>query len=230
MSTFQSEAVETVSLSPTLVVENDPAMQERFRYILSTLGCDEPQIVWTENGETAMQLLESQRFGVALVDIGLPDGSGVELIDWLQAHHPQVPAVAVSASRNEETIFSALRAGAVAYLLKERDDLELSIGLRSIEQGGAPIDVAIAKRILAWDAAHAGHVADSPDEPDAALTLRERKMLELVVQGRSHSDIAETLSAPRLEVECRTKGIYKKLALGSRVEMAHTAGDHFSSR
>jgi DNA-binding NarL/FixJ family response regulator len=227
MSTSYPEAVEAVSLSPTLVVENDPSMQERFRYILSTLGCDEPQIVWTENGETAMQLLESQRFGVVLVDIGLPDGSGVDLIDWLQAHQPQVPAVAVSAKRTDETIFSALRAGAVAYLLKERDDLELSIGLRSIEQGGAPIDAAIARRILAWDSAHA---ADSPADPDTTLSLRERKMLELVVQGRSYSDIAETLSAPRLTLECRTRGIYRKLALGSRAETAHAGGEDSFSR
>ncbi|RST53370.1 response regulator transcription factor [Variovorax sp. DXTD-1] len=227
MSTSYPEAVEAVSLSPTLVVENDPSMQERFRYILSTLGCDEPQIVWTESGETAMQLLESQRFGVALVDIGLPDGSGIELIDWLHAHQPKVPAVAVSATRTDETIFSALRAGAVAYLLKERDDLELSIGLRSIEQGGAPIDAAIARRILAWDSSHA---ADSPaDDSDTTLSLRERKMLELVVQGRSYSDIAETLSAPKLVLECRTKGIYRKLALGSRAEAAHAGGkDSFS--
>jgi len=223
MSTSYPEAVEAVSLSPTLVVENDPSMQERFRYILSTLGCDEPQIVWTESGETAMQLLESQRFGVALVDIGLPDGSGIELIDWLQAHQPKVPAVAVSAKRTDETIFSALRAGAVAYLLKERDDLELSIGLRSIEQGGAPIDAAIARRILAWDSSHA---ADS----DTTLSLRERKMLELVVQGRSYSDIAETLSAPKLALERRTKGIYRKLALGSRAETAHAGGEDSFSR
>lgn len=227
MSTSYPEAVEAVSLSPTLVVENDPSMQERFRYILSTLGCDEPQIVWTENGETAMQLLESQRFGVVLVDIGLPDGSGVDLIDWLQAHQPQVPAVAVSAKRTDETIFSALRTGAVAYLLKERDDLELSIGLRSIEQGGAPIDAAIARRILAWDS---GHSADSPADPDTTLSLRERKMLELVVQGRSYSDIAETLSAPRLALECRTRGIYRKLALGSRAETAHAGGEDSFSR
>ncbi|MDQ0569215.1 DNA-binding NarL/FixJ family response regulator [Variovorax paradoxus] len=223
MSTSQSEAV---SLSPTLVVENDPAMQERLLYILSMLGCDEPEITWVESGDLAMELLETRRFGVALVDVGLPEGSGVELIDWLQAHHPQVPAVAISASRTEEVIFSALRAGAVAYLLKERDDLELSIGLRSIEQGGAPIDASIARRVLAW---HAEHASDPAAEPDAALTPRERKMLELVVQGRSHSDIAETFSAPRLEVERRTKGIYKKLALGSR-ETAHAAGEYFSPR
>ena len=93
MSTSLLEAVEAISLSPTLVVENDRAMQERLHYVLSMLGCDEPQIAWTDDDAAAMQLLGSQRFGVALVDIGLPDGSGVELIGWIQATHPKVPAV-----------------------------------------------------------------------------------------------------------------------------------------
>ena len=217
---FSPEPVEAVCLSPALVVENDTAIQERLRYILSTLGCDEPQIAWAGDGEMAMQLLERPSFGVVLVDIGLPGDSGIEFIEWLQAHHPQMPAVAISASRSEEAIFSALRAGAVAYLLKERDDLELSIGLRSIEQGGAPIDPAIARRVLAW---HAGHAADSSSIPDAALTPQERRMLELVVQGLGHRDIAEALAMPRLAVECRIKGIYRKLALGSRSEAAHMA-------
>ena len=62
------------------------------------------------------------------------------------------------------------------------------------------------------------------------LSLRERKMLELVVQGRSYSDIAETLSAPKLALERRTKGIYRKLALGSRAETAHAGGEDSFSR
>jgi len=223
MSTSLLEAVEAISLSPTLVVENDRAMQERLHYVLSMLGCDEPQIAWTDDDAAAMQLLESQRFGVALVDIGLPEGRGIELIEWLQAHHPQVPCVAISASSrsSDDVIFSALRAGAAAYLLKERDDLELSIGLRSIEQGGALIDAAIARRILAWHAAHAEHSSDFPATPEATLTLRERNMLELVVQGLTHRDIAETLSTPRLVVERRTRNIYRKLAFGSRAELVH---------
>lgn len=224
---FSSEAAETVSLSSVLVVENDTAMQERLRYILPTLGCDEPQITWADDAEMAMQLLEKPSFGVMLVDIGLPGDDAVELVEWLQAHHPQTPAVAISASRSEEAIFSALRAGAVAYLLKERDDLELSIGLRSIEQGGATIDPAIARRVLAW---HAGHAADPGSMPEAALTPQERKTLELVVQGLEHRDIAQALAMPRLAVECRIKGIYRKLALGSRAETAHMGGGHALAR
>jgi DNA-binding NarL/FixJ family response regulator len=231
MSNSQLEDVEVVSLSPALVVEDDPAMRERLAYVLSTLGCDEPQIAWADSVAAAKELLEDRYFGVALVDIGLPDGSGVELIGWMRALHPKVPAVVVSAWRTEEVIFAALRAGAIGYLLKERDDLELSIALRSIEQGGAPIDPAIARRILGWIAAQqtslsAVLASDAPSPLPVALTPRERKILELVSQGLSNRDMAESLSISRLTVECHTKNIYRKLAVTSRTEAVFQGRRH----
>jgi len=231
MSNSQLEDVEIVSLSPALVVEDDPAMRERLAYVLSTLGCDEPQIAWAESVTAAKELLEERDFGVALVDIGLPDGSGVELIGWMQAHCPRIPAVVVSAWRTEEVIFAALRAGAIGYLLKERDDLELSIALRSIEQGGAPIDPAIARRILGWLAAQQPSLSavlatDAPPPLPVALTPRERKILELVAQGLSNRDMAEALSISRLTVECHTKNIYRKLAVTSRTEAVFQGRRH----
>jgi DNA-binding NarL/FixJ family response regulator len=142
-----------------------------------------------------------------------------------------VPAVVISAWRTEEVIFAALRAGAIGYLLKERDDLELSIALRSIEQGGAPIDPAIARRILGWLAAQQPTLpsvltADAPVPLPVALTPRERKILELVAQGLSNRDMAESLSISRLTVECHTKNIYRKLAVTSRTEAVYQGRRH----
>jgi DNA-binding NarL/FixJ family response regulator len=205
-------------------------MQERLRYVLSTLGCDENLISVTDSVAGARQLLDKQGYGVVLVDIGLPDGSGVELIGWLQAHHPGVPAVVISAWRTEEIIFAALRAGAIGYLLKERDDIELGIALRSIEQGGAPIDPSIARHILAWLATHqplpAEAAVQTSGKAPAALTRRERKILELVSQGLSNRDMAESLSISRLTVECHTKNIYRKLAVSSRTEAVFEGRRH----
>ncbi|MGO4605041.1 response regulator [Variovorax sp. 2RAF20] len=230
MSPFPTEDAEPVSLSPTLIVEDEPAMQERLRYVLSTLGCDENRISVTDSVAGARQLLDKQGYGVVLVDIGLPDGSGVELIGWLQAHHPGVPAVVISAWRTEEIIFAALRAGAIGYLLKERDDIELGIALRSIEQGGAPIDPSIARHILAWLATHqpppAEAAVQASGKAPAALTPRERKILELVSQGLSNRDMAESLSISRLTVECHTKNIYRKLAVSSRTEAVFEGRRH----
>jgi len=230
MPPFPTEDAEPVSLSPTLIVEDEPAMQERLRYVLSTLGCDENRISVTDSVTGARQLLDKQGYGVVLVDIGLPDGSGVELIGWLQAHHPGVPAVVISAWRTEEIIFAALRAGAIGYLLKERDDIELGIALRSIEQGGAPIDPSIARHILAWLATHqplpAEAAVQTSGKAPAALTRRERKILELVSQGLSNRDMAESLSISRLTVECHTKNIYRKLAVSSRTEAVFEGRRH----
>ncbi len=256
MSTPLPETPEPVSLTPALVVEDDPAMQQRLAHVLGTLGCTAPQIAWADSVASARTLLAERSFGVALVDIGLPDGSGVDLIGWLQQHHPRLPAVVISAYRTEETIFAALRAGAIGYLLKERDDLELSIALRSIEQGGAPIDPAIARRILGWlthqpnaapatmpaplpipamtadtqpgELLPASGIAPRKEEAPAAalLSRREHRILELVSQGLSNRDMAEMLSISRLTVECHTKNIYRKLAVGSRTEAVYQARLH----
>ncbi|MBN8758061.1 MULTISPECIES: response regulator transcription factor [Variovorax] len=230
MSRVPAEEAEPVSLSPTLIVEDDPAMQERLRYVLSTLGCDENSIAVTDSVAGAKQLLGANDYGVVLVDIGLPDASGVELIGWLRACRPGLPAVVISAWRTEEVIFAALRAGAIGYLLKERDDIELGIALRSIQQGGAPIDPSIARHILGWLATQQVP-ADAPpgaaeDTTPAALTRREHKILELVSQGLSNRDMAESLSISRLTVECHTKNIYRKLAVNSRTEAVFQARRH----
>lgn len=223
--------VETVSLSPALVVEDDPAMRERLGCVLATLGDSAPGIAWADSVAAAKELLATQRFGIALVDIGLPDGSGVELIEWMRTHHPQLPAVVISAWRTEDVIFSALRAGAIGYLLKERDDLELSLALRSIARGGAPIDPAIARRILGWLSAQPparpeAMAADEPAPLPVALTPRERSILELVAQGLSNRDMAESLSISRLTVESHTRNIYRKLAVSSRTEAVYQGRRH----
>jgi DNA-binding NarL/FixJ family response regulator len=211
---------EPVSLRPALVVEDDPAMRQRLRALLGTLGCAEGDVALAANVAEARALLTRQPFGVALVDIGLPDGSGVELIAHLHQQHPRTPAIVISAWRTEAVILAALQAGAIGYLLKERDDLELQVALRSIERGGAPIDPVIARRILALlPAASSSSSAPEPAAPASpapTLTRREHAVLELVGQGQSNREMAEQLHVSVLTIECHTKNIYRKLAVSSR--------------
>ncbi len=227
---MEDPSAEAVLLSPALVVEDDPAMRERLGRLLAATGGDAPpRIDCADSVAAARELLASRDYGVALVDIGLPDGSGVELIGWMQARCPRTPAVVISAWRTEEVIFAALRAGAIGYLLKERDDLELGIALRSIAEGGAPIDPSIARRILGWLATQPTPPALSSDAPPplpVALTPRERRILELVAQGLSNREMAESLSISKLTVECHTKNIYRKLAVNSRTEAVFQGRRH----
>jgi DNA-binding NarL/FixJ family response regulator len=230
MQLHPQEEVLTVSLNPALVVEDDPVMQRRLCRVLSAAGCAGEHVAVADSVAEARRLLAERSFGVALVDIGLPDGSGIELVGELQARHPLVPAVVISAFRADEIILAALRAGAIGYLLKERDDIELELALRSIAQGGAPIDPAIARGILALltrpqpGAPGAAVAPTGPTTPlEVALSRRENNILELVAQGLSNREMAEALSISRLTVECHTKNIYRKLAVNSRTEAVYTA-------
>jgi DNA-binding NarL/FixJ family response regulator len=229
MERHPQEEVLTVSLSPALVLEDDPVMQRRLCRVLAAAGCALEHVAMADSVAEARRLLAGRSFGVALVDIGLPDGSGIELVGELQARHPPVPAVVISAFRADHIILAALRAGAIGYLLKERDDIELELALRSIAQGGAPIDPAIARGILALltrpqpAAPGKGVTAEKTTQLEVALSRRENNILELVAQGLSNREMAEALSISRLTVECHTKNIYRKLAVNSRTEAVYTA-------
>jgi len=231
------EEIDPVRLSPVLVVEDDEPMQRRLCGVLASVGCAPADITRAHSVTEAHDRIASQRFGVVLMDIGLPDGSGTDLIAWMRTHRPQMPAVVVSAWRTEAVIVGALRAGAIGYLLKERDDVELAQALRSIERGGAPIDPFIARRILALlvpaaptaaPASPAPTATPAAEAPAAPPTLsgREKEILRLVAQGLSNREMAEMLSISRLTVECHTKNIYRKLVVGSRTEAVFQARRH----
>ncbi|MEG1679544.1 MAG: response regulator transcription factor, partial [Stenotrophomonas sp.] len=182
----------------------------------------QPQIHTADNLGNARTLLQTNHFDLALVDMQLPDGTGTDLIGWMQQHAPQLQAVIVSAFAEEEAIFAALRAGAVGYLLKDRDDIELSIALRSLQRGGAPIDPMIARRILALLPAAQPPVA-APPTPSVHLSERELGILNHVAQGYGNREIAELLGLSRLTIEAHTRNIYRKLAVGSRTAAVYEA-------
>lgn len=214
--------VTSIDLTPTLIVDDSGLMQQRLRHLLVNLIGADAQISTASSIAEAKALLDKNATGMALIDIGLPDGNGIELITWMHAHCPQVTAVVISAYGDEETLLAALRAGAIGYLLKEREDVELSLALQSIQRGGAPIDPFIARRILSLLAAPA------PSSPQAtsgeshnvagehALTGRESEILQLVARGCSNREIAELTTLSRFTIEGYTKTIYRKLAVNSR--------------
>lgn len=218
-----------IDLSPTLIVEDNPAMRQRLLQLVVGLTGSDAQITTADSITAAKVLLDEDARGLALIDIGLPDGNGIELIAWLHAHRPQVTSVVISAWGHEDTVLAALRAGAIGYLLKERDDLELSLALQSIRRGGAPIDPNIARGILALlqlsaEPATSGiEVAAAAEHPEHALSERESEILRMVARGYSNREIAELTTLSRFTIEGYTKSIYRKLAVRSRTAAVHEA-------
>lgn len=212
-----------MELSSILIIDDDAASLARLARLVSELLVEQaPQIHIADNLDGARKLLQTHHFDLALVDMQLPDGTGIELIGWMQQHVPKLQAVIVSAFAEEEAIFGALRAGAVGYLLKDRDDIELTVALRSLQRGGAPIDPMIARRILALLPAAQPPVA-APAIPSVHLSERELGILNHVAQGYGNREIADLLGLSRLTIEAHTRNIYRKLAVGSRTAAVYEA-------
>ncbi|WP_175651871.1 response regulator [Pseudomonas sp. Marseille-P9899] len=208
--------------APVLVVEDDPLMRQRLSRILGEIGYAAEAVSFSANLAEARAHASSQPLAMVLVDLGLPDGNGIELIRELRAQDPALWILVISAWSTEEAILGALRAGATGYLLKERDDLEVSLSIRSVLRGGAPIDPFIARRILTLLPTEQPHKPAGMGETEA-LSARESEILEWVSRGLSNREIAEQLTISRYTVECHIKRIYRKLAVSSRTRAVNEA-------
>jgi DNA-binding NarL/FixJ family response regulator len=209
-----------------LLVDDEPALLARLVRILCELGREPATLRCAADIAQAKQSALGESLAMALVDLGLPDGNGVELIRWLRARDAELPILVISAWSTEEMILDALRAGATGYLLKERDDIEIALSLRSAFKGGAPIDPFIARRILALTGMTRALASVAKDDSAGlreSLTEREFGILELVATGMSNQEIAESLTLSRFTVETHVKRIYGKLAVHSRTGAVHEA-------
>lgn len=211
-----------IPLSRALVVEDDAAGQLRLGNLLRDIVGEGGSVVVAGSVAQAHAAVDAQDFDIVLVDIGLPDGSGIDVIAWLQAREPHPASVVITAWGDGDTVLAALRAGAIGYLLKDRDDAELLRALKNIQCGGAPLDPFVARRILAQLASSPLPAKPGPAARDT-LSEREHQILDLVAHGRNNRQIAEATGLSRFTIEDYTKRIYRKLAVGSRAEAVFEA-------
>lgn len=132
----------------------------------------------------------------------------------------------VSAWSTQDSLLKAIKAGATGYVLKERDDTEVSLAIRSILRGGAPIDPFIAQEILkqissSEPSSSLEQIVLDPEQE--SLTQREKEILSLVAQGLSNREIADELCVSRYTVESHIKHIYRKLSVSKRTKAVSTA-------
>lgn len=213
--------------SPVLLVEDELPIQGRLLNLLCDLGYASDVIHVAGTLADARRFSSSRPYALALVDLGLPDGSGIDFIAELRQRHPSLSILVISAWSTQDTILRALRAGATGYLLKERDDLEVMLSIRSVLRGGAPIDPFIARHILAELPQAKDDVPETEDkrrvQSPSILTTREAQILALVADGKSNRDIAEHLLISRYTVECHITHIYRKLEVSSRTKAINEA-------
>jgi DNA-binding NarL/FixJ family response regulator len=153
---------------------------------------------------------------IALIDLGLSDGSGIELIEELNRRSPRTLSVVASIFNDDQHLFPALRAGAQGYILKDQSRENIAELLQGIASGQPPLSPAIARKIL-------GSFRAPPSPSDENLTARETDVLQLIAKGMTMAEVAKLLNISRNTVAGYVKDIYRKLNVSSRAEAALTA-------
>ncbi|MBH9553908.1 response regulator [Inhella gelatinilytica] len=169
--------------------------------------------------QDALHWVQQTRFDLALLDLGLPDGSGVKVVEALREHQPHAQSVIVTIHDDDEHLFPALQAGAFGYLLKEQARALLAEQLQRISQGEPPLSPSIARKVIAHFAASKTQ-APAAAIPEVALTERESEVLLRVAKGFTLPEIGVQLGLSRHTIADYVKQIYRKLNVSSRAEAA----------
>lgn len=166
----------------------------------------------------ARQLLQQEQFDLVLVDISLPDGSGIDLITELTAADSDIYPVVTTIHDDDRHLFAALEAGAKGYLLKEQPKEQLVSQLAGILRGEPPLSPSIARRILR--SFTRGRGSRNPSHTAVLLTEREQEVLHLLAHGYTRNNIAEALDISPNTAAGYIKSIYRKLNVSGRAEAA----------
>src|SRR5687768_14149262 len=168
----------------------------------------------------ALALITAERFEVAMIDLGLPDGSGVDVVAALQKAQPEAQSVVVTIHDDDEHLFPALQAGAFGYILKEQPRELITEQLQRISQGEPPLSPSIARRVMAYFSAKAKPQHNANAMPQVNLTERESEVLLRVAKGYTLPEIGVQLGLSRHTIADYVKQIYRKLNVSSRAEAA----------
>lgn len=214
------------------VVEDNPLHAQRYR---ENLARDPALQVVGEfgNARAAMDAVARLAPDVALVDLGLPDGSGFDVIRHIRLASPHTSIMVVSVFGGERNLFEAIEAGATGYLLKDSLPEDFNATIHALQAGESPISPALARLLLVrlrdgGQAAAAAAQAVPASGPAAAqdpspLTRREAGILEAIARGHTIPEIGEQLKISPLTVKSHVRSIYVKLEATSRQHAVYLA-------
>ncbi|MES9878946.1 MAG: response regulator transcription factor [Candidatus Sedimenticola sp. 1PA] len=197
-------------MKTVLLVEDQKDTRVFFNEILVS-AFDQPSVVEASTLAQAREKLNGLSFNLALLDISLPDGSGIDLIPEVLKHSPETYVVMATIYDDDRHLFSALRSGAHGYLLKEQRREELMAQLKGILSGQPPLSPSIARRIL-----NSFHERKQSDKH--GLTPREIDVLTLLAKGYTRNELADMLGISANTGGEYIKKIYRKFNINSRAE------------
>lgn len=199
-----------------LLADDHTVLRQGIAQVLESQA-DMTVVAQAGNGREAVELAKLHRPTVALLDINMPELDGVEATRQITTALPGTGVIILTMYRRDDYIFEAIKAGANGYLLKEVELSELFRAIRSVAQGEAVIDAAIAGRVMAELRATGEPAKSHQDEP---LAERDIEILRLLAQGHSNQEIADRLSISEKTVRNRLSLVFQRLHLKNRTEAA----------
>jgi DNA-binding NarL/FixJ family response regulator len=200
------------------VVEDDPVFRALFHGALAGAAGIEV-IAMPENGADALATLRATAPDVLLVDLGLPDMSGLDVIRECTTLCPECEIMVITVFGDESHILQSIESGATGYLLKDGLPEDLVAQIHTLRAGGSPISPVIARQLLSRYSAPRNDVRDDA----AQLSERERDVLRLVAKGYTFPEVARLLDISPHSVMTYVKRTYRKLQVNSKTEAIYEA-------
>jgi DNA-binding NarL/FixJ family response regulator len=199
-----------------LIADDHPLFRKGLRTLLESLP--ETAVAGeATNGREAVEQALALEPDVILMDLQMPEGGGLAAIRQLSIQQPEARVLVVTLFEDDESVFTALKAGARGYVLKDADEEEIVRAINAVAQGEAIFSPAIATRLIDYFSATqtSPHAGAFPD-----LTEREREILALIARGRSNAEIAEELTISLKTVRNHASNIFNKLQVADRTKAA----------
>ncbi len=155
---------------------------------------------------------------VVLMDVRLPDGSGIEACREIRSDHPAIRVLMLTSYDDEEAVLGSIMAGAAGYVLKHTDPARLIDAVETVARNESLLDPAITQTTLKWIRGQAS--ATQQRDPRSALSEQERRMLPLIAQGKTNREIAVEIGLSEATVKTYISRVLQKLNLARRAEIA----------
>jgi DNA-binding NarL/FixJ family response regulator len=185
--------------------------------LAGTAGTVAEALAWLDAPGQAIDVLQS--------DLGLPDGSGLDVIRHVARVHPRCECLVISVFGDDENVLASIEAGALGYIHKDSTPEDIAATILEMREGGSPISPMIARRVLSRLVGRAQPPAAVPAQPAerSPLSPREQQVLELIARGFSYAEIARLQAVSVHTVQTHIKNLYRKLAVNSRSEAVFEA-------
>jgi DNA-binding NarL/FixJ family response regulator len=195
-----------------MIVEDDPVTRERFARAIS----DDPRTTLAQavsTGREAIARLSAARPDVLLVDLGLPDVHGLEVVRQAARLLPDCDVMVITVFGDERNVLSTIEAGAAGYVLKDCSDAQLVSHVLELRAGGAPMSPGIARMVLKRMRARSEADSATRAQTEAGLTAREIDVLRLISRGYTYAETAQKLRIAMNTVGSHVKNAYRKLSV-----------------